>query len=182
MMQIWQCFNCFQLVSRPVWCTIAMFQKNYLNWAYYHWWYWHSKLIYVILAHWSRVTHIYVSKLTITGSDNGLLPGQCQAFIWTNAEILLIWSIETKFSDILIKIHTYSFKKIQLKMSSGKFRPFCLSLNVWMILALCPWSTSHSLKKWLLYICINKQVELKSVLHHMKKMELICFHIVLEIL
>ena len=36
----------------------------------------------------------------------------------------------TNFSAILIKIHTFSFKKMQLKMSSGNWRPFCLSLNV----------------------------------------------------
>ena len=38
---------------------------------------------------WGRVTHIYVSKLTIIGSDNGLSPGrQQQANIWANAGIL----------------------------------------------------------------------------------------------
>ena len=42
------------------------------------------------LTPWSWVTHIYVSKLTIIGSDNGLLPGQRQAIIWTNDRILLI--------------------------------------------------------------------------------------------
>ena len=29
-----------------------------------------------------------------------------------------------------IEIHTFSLKKIHLKMSSGKWRPFCLGLNV----------------------------------------------------
>ena len=31
---------------------------------------------------------------------------------------------------MLIEIHTFSFQKIHLKMSSGKWRPFCLGLNV----------------------------------------------------
>ena len=31
---------------------------------------------------------------------------------------------------MLIEIHIFSFKKIHLKMSSGKWRPFCLGLNV----------------------------------------------------
>ena len=31
---------------------------------------------------------------------------------------------------MLIEIHTFSFKKIHLKMSSGKWRPFCLDLSV----------------------------------------------------
>ena len=83
-----------------------------------------------ILTHWGRVTHICVSRLTITGSDNSLSPGRRQAVIWTNAEILLIGPLGTNFIEILIEIHTFSFKKMHLKMSSGKWRPFCLGLNV----------------------------------------------------
>ena len=71
-----------------------------------------------------------VSKLTIIGSDNSLLPGQCQAIIWTNAGILLIGPLETNFSEILIEIHTFSFKKMHLKMLSGKLRPYWVGLNV----------------------------------------------------
>ena len=41
------------------------------------------------LIHWGRVAHICISKLTITGSDNGSSPGQHQAIIWTSAGILL---------------------------------------------------------------------------------------------
>ena len=82
------------------------------------------------LTHWGRVTHICVSKLNIIGSDNGLSPGRCQAINWTNAGILLIGPLGTHFNEILIAIHTFSFKKIHLKMSSGKWRPFCLGLNV----------------------------------------------------
>ena len=81
------------------------------------------------LTHRGRVTYICASQLTIIGSDNGLSPGRRQAIIWTNAGLLLIWHLETNFSEILIKIHTFSFKKIHLKMSSGKWRPFCLGLN-----------------------------------------------------
>ena len=44
------------------------------------------------------------------GSDNGLSPGRHQAIIWTNAGILLIWTLETKFREILIEIDTFSFK------------------------------------------------------------------------
>ena len=76
------------------------------------------------------MTHICVGNLTIIGSDNGLSPGRRQAITWTNVGILLIGPLETNFSDILIEIHTFSFKKIHLKMSSGKCRPCCLGLNV----------------------------------------------------
>ena len=72
-----------------------------------------------------RVTHICVGNLTIIGPDNGLAPGRRQAIIWTNAGILLIGPWGTNFSEILIGIHAFSFKKIYLKMSSAKWRPFC---------------------------------------------------------
>ena len=84
----------------------------------------------VELTHWGRVTHICVSKLTIIGPDNGLCPGRRQAIIWTNARILLIWSLGTNFNEILIGIQTFSFKKMHLKMSSAKWRPFRLGRNV----------------------------------------------------
>ena len=83
-----------------------------------------------MLTHWGRVTHICVSRLTITGSDNGLSPGWRQAIIWTNAGILLIVPLGTNFSENLIEILTFSFTKMRLKVSSAKWRPFCLGLNV----------------------------------------------------
>ena len=81
-------------------------------------------------THWGRVTHICVSKLTIIGSDNGLSLDRRQAIIWTNTGLLLIGPLGTNFSEILIKILTFSFKKMRLKVSSAKRRPFCLGLNV----------------------------------------------------
>ena len=68
-----------------------------------------------ILTHWGQVTNICVGKLTIIGSDNGLSPGRRQAIIWTNAGILLIGPLGTNFSEILITIETFSFKKMHLK-------------------------------------------------------------------
>ena len=99
-----------------------------------------------LLTHWGWVTHICVSKLTIIGSDNGLSPGRRQAIIWTNGGILLIGPLKTNFSEIFIEIHKFSFTKMHLKMSSGKWRPFCPGLNVlkqttplnpWMLYYLC---------------------------------------------
>ena len=83
-----------------------------------------------VLTHWSRVTHICVGNLTIIGPDNGLSPGRRKAIIWTNAGILLIGPWGTNCSEIWIGIHTFSLKKIHLKMSSVKWRPFCLGINV----------------------------------------------------
>ena len=78
------------------------------------------------------MTHICVHKITIIGSDNGLSPGRRQATIYTNAGILLIWTLATNFSGISTEIITFSFKKMYLKVSSAKWRPFCLRLNVFM--------------------------------------------------
>ena len=71
-----------------------------------------------------------VDNLTIIGSDNGLAPGRRQTITWTNVGILLIGPLGTNFSEMLIEIHSFSFKKIHLKMSSGKRRPFWPGLNV----------------------------------------------------
>ena len=82
------------------------------------------------LTHWGWVMHICVGKLTIIGSDDGLSPGQRQAIIWTNAGLLLIGPLGTNFSEILIKILAFSLKKMRLKVSSAKWRPCCLGLNM----------------------------------------------------
>ena len=76
------------------------------------------------------MTHICVSELPIIGSDNGLSPGRRQAITRTNAGILLIQTLGTNFSEIRNEIHTFSSKKMHLKMSTGKRRPFSLGLNV----------------------------------------------------
>ena len=75
------------------------------------------------LTHWSQVTHMCVSKLTIIGSDNNLSQGRHWVIIWTNAVILLIWSLRTNFSEILVEIHVFSLKKNRLIDSelSNKF-------------------------------------------------------------
>ena len=84
----------------------------------------------IVLTHWGRATHICVGNLTIIGSDNGLSPGRRQGIIWTNDGIVLIQPLGTNFNEISIAIHAFSFKKMHFKMSSAKWRPFCLGLNV----------------------------------------------------
>ena len=109
------------------------------------------------LTHWGRVTHICVSKLTIIGSDTGLSPGRRQAIIWTKGGILLIWLLRIKFSDILIEINTFSFKKMHLKLSSAKRRPFRLGLNELIVLRLY--------RSWMK---TDMKVETKTTLRFMK--------------
>ena len=77
----------------------------------------------IYLTHWGQVTHICVSKLTVIGLDNGLSPGRHQAIIRTNARMLLTEPSGTKFSDIFIEIHTFSFKKMLREISSSKQQP-----------------------------------------------------------
>ena len=89
------------------------------------------------------MTHICVYNITIISSDNGLSPGRHQAIIWTNAGILLIRPLGTNVNEILIGNQTLSFKKIHLKISSGKWRPFCLGLNV-----LTHWG-------WVMQLCVS---------------------------
>ena len=84
----------------------------------------------LVLNRWQAIIWTSGGKLTIIGLDNGLSPGRRQAIIRTNVGILLIGSQGTNFNEILIEIHISLFKKIHLKMSSGKWQPFCLSLNV----------------------------------------------------
>ena len=105
-----------------------------------------------ILTHWGRVTHICVSKITIIGSDNGLSPGRRQAIIWTNAGLLLNGSLGTNFTEILLEILTFSFKEMRLKVSSAKWRPFCLSLNVLnfhRVMVRIPWVQSLICRHWI---------------------------------
>ena len=92
----------------------------------------HNELGHNEWTHSGQLMHICISKLSLTiiGSNNGLSPGRCWAIILTNAGILLIGPLGTNFNDILIEIHTFSFKKMYFKMSSAKWWPFCLGLNV----------------------------------------------------
>ena len=91
---------------------------------------WPSYISLNVLTHWGRVMHVCICNLTTIGSDNGLSPDQRQAIIWTNAGMLLIRTLGTSFSEILIKINSFSLKKMHLKMSSAKWWPFYLGLNV----------------------------------------------------
>ena len=74
-----------------------------------------SETTVLFLIQWGRVTYICVNEQTIIGSDNDLSPGRYQA-------IILIEHPGTNFSENLIEIHIFSFTKMHLKMSSGKWR------------------------------------------------------------
>ena len=58
-------------------------------------------------------------KQVIIGPDNGLSPGRRRAIIRTNAGLLSIGLLRTIFSEISMKIKSFSYKKISSKMSSA---------------------------------------------------------------
>ena len=84
-----------------------------------------------LVTHWGWVTHICNHKITIIGSENGLSPDRCQATVLTSTAILLIGPLRTIFSEISTENHRFSSKKMDLKMSSAKCRPFCGGLLRW---------------------------------------------------
>ena len=106
--------------------------------------------------------HICVSKLAIVGRR--------QALIWPNAGKFIIDPLGTKFSEILIEIHTFSFKKMNLKMSSGKWRPFCLGLNVLISLWFNYSSTTWFVSRWFLfygYVLLSQPAAIHSTWRNM---------------
>ena len=118
--------HCFFPTNASI--KFVFMQAQYMFYSRSYTW---SALTYTdALTHWGRVTHICVGKLINIGSDNGLSPVRHQAIIWNNAGILLIGPLGTNVSEILIEIQTLSLRKIRLKMSSAKCRPFCPGLNV----------------------------------------------------
>ena len=76
----------------------------------------------ISLTHWGRIMHICIGNLTIISSD--------MACRLAGAEILLIGPLGTNFSQMLIKIHRFSFKKMHLEMSAAQWSSFHFWLNV----------------------------------------------------
>ena len=142
---------------------------------------------FICLTHWGQVTHICVGNLPSIGSYNGLSPDRRQACIWTNAGILLIGPCGKKFSEILFKIITFSFKKTRSKVPSGKRRPSCLGLNeltsnkvtpllrrlgysgrirsiIWLLMSFFPASRDHQYSEnCLCKILMHLAIRLKNV-------------------
>ena len=67
-------------------------------------------------------TYLWVSKLTIIGSDNGLSPGRHQVVIKNNAKILFTRTFGTTFSEIIEK----SIWTSRLEMATILSRSQCI--------------------------------------------------------
>ena len=100
----------------------------------HHWIHWLAASItkYYGLTHWGWVTHRCVGKLTIFGSDNGLLPDRRQAIIWTSAGILLNGPLQTNFSEILnwnsnIFIQENAVENVVCEMAAILSQPQCVN-------------------------------------------------------
>ena len=92
-----------------------------------------------VLHHWGRVAHIYVSKLSIIGSDNGLSPGRRQAII--NIVNLtprnkLQWNFNR---NSYIFIQENPFQNVVWKMAA-----ICLGLNLLNSL----WPGDSYMRQW----------------------------------
>ena len=76
-----------------------------------------------MLTYWGRVTHICIIDPTIIGSDNGLLPGQRQAIIWTNDGVLLIGQLGTNEWNLNWNVYIFSeenaYENIVWKMAAN---------------------------------------------------------------
>ena len=53
-----------------------------------------------------------------------------QTITWTKVGILSIGPVGLNFVEILMKIKTFPFMKMRLKISFAKLRPFCIGLYV----------------------------------------------------
>ena len=134
------------------------------------------------------MTHTCIFNLNIIGSDNGLSPGRRQAIIRTNAGLLLIGPLGTNFSEILIGIQAFSFKKMHVEMSSAKWRTFCHGLNVMMYKALGDNSSfgSYHFFHHIETACSWQHVEVKffcywnrnisAIVHHTISADVLAFH------
>ena len=80
------------------------------------------------LMHWGRVTHICVSKLTIIGSDNGLLLShylnQCWNVVNSNLRNKLQWNLKR---NSCIFIQENAFQNVVCEMASILCRPQCVN-------------------------------------------------------
>ena len=92
------------------------------------------------------MTHICVTKSSLVHIRACRLAG-AKPFIWTNVGLLPIRRLGTKFNEILIKLHTFLFKKIHFKMSpemaSNLSRPQCVKCKQSCHWNLCFFLESH---------------------------------------
>ena len=96
------------------------------------------------LTHWGRVRHIYISELTVIGSDNGLVPSRLKQ-CW----IIVNWTLRNKHQwnfnrNSIIFIHENALEHVVCEMASILSRPQCVEEKKKMLLQL----STHSWRRW----------------------------------
>ena len=88
-------------------------------------------LVYVGLTHCGVVTSygvVDIGQQIVSG--NGLSHVRRQSITWTKCWRVIQYELSrTNFNELWIKIPSFSFREIYLKVSSAKWRPFCPCLN-----------------------------------------------------
>ena len=97
---------CVCSTVQPIKCVHSLFYIVLL-WSYH-----------LLLTYWGQVK-ICISKLTIISSDNGLLPGQCQAIFLIKAGILLILFIRTLETNF--NVSNFNASIVQAMGQQGAF-------------------------------------------------------------
>ena len=90
---------------------------------------WYESILWVIMGRWGVFSERRRSSYSswfrwwlVAWSAPSHYLNQCWNIVNSN--------LRTNFSEISSEIHAFPFTKMHLKMSSGKWRPFCLGLNV----------------------------------------------------
>ena len=91
------------------------------------------------LTHWGRMTHICIGDLTTIVSDKGLSPNQRQVINCTNAEVLLIEPLGTKFygnfnRNSYIFIQANAVENITRKVADILSWPQCVLMELILLL------------------------------------------------
>ena len=83
-----------------------------------------------ISTHWGQVTHICVSQLGHQWFIWCLIASPAPCHYMNQCWFNVSWTTGNNFQWISNQIQQFPFKKMRLKMSSGKCWSFCLNLNV----------------------------------------------------
>ena len=86
------------------------------------------------LPDWGPVTHIFVGKLIIIGSDNGLSPGRREAIILNQWWNIVKWTLRHKLHwnlnrDLYIFVQENAFENVVWKMASTLSRAQCVNFS-----------------------------------------------------
>ena len=137
----------------------------YEFWLKFHW----SLFLRVQLTHWGRVTHICVNKLTIIGSDNGLLPSHYLNQCWNNVD----WTLRNKLQwnlnrNYFIFFQENAFQNVVYEMVVILYRLQCVNSipALVQIMAGPPGQApSHYLNHWwLFYRCMCASLGLNELM------------------